>query len=304
MQHGQIGGPAAAGTAWHSDGVYTLAVAAAGAQPDQFHFAYRRLQGDVDVVARVASFTAGANAGVMIRESLDADARHAAVLVSGDKGYVFDRRTEIGAAAERADGGQGTAPGWVKLVRRGAQVEAFRSDDARAWTSIGATKLAADAEVYVGLAVSGAGTGVEASAVLDEVTITSNLELDTPQLGLPNLPPVAVLTSPGNGATFTAPATVTLTALAPDPEGRMTQVEFFANGTLARRRRVGAVSVTWSSAAAGSHSLTAVAFDADGGRTTSPPSRSPSSLARTRRRRLRSRHPPTARRSRRRRRSR
>ena len=270
MQHGQIGGPAAAGTAWHSDGVYTLAVGAAGADsPDQFHFAYRRLQGDLDVVARVASFTAGANAGVMMRESLDAEARHAAVLVSDDKGYVFDRRTEIGAAAERADGGQGTAPGWVKLVRRGAQVEAFRSDDARAWTSIGATKLVADAEVYVGLVVSGNGTGVEASAVLDEVTINSNLELDTPQLGLPNLPPVAVLTSPGNGATFTAPATVTLTALATDPEGRMTQVEFFANGTLVGADSSAPYSFTWSSVPAGSYSLTAVASDADGGRTTS-----------------------------------
>src|SRR5207244_2988942 len=42
-----------------------------------------------------------------------------------------------------------------------------------------------------------------------------------------NLPPVVALISPTNGANFAAPATVSLTALASDPDGSIAQVEFF-----------------------------------------------------------------------------
>ena len=96
-------------------GIPTVCIALPPAPPPRrapigCSFAYRRMQGDFDIAARVASSSAGANAGVMIRESLGADSRHAAVLVSSDKGYVFDRRIEIGAASERTDaGGQSSA---------------------------------------------------------------------------------------------------------------------------------------------------------------------------------------------------
>ena len=324
MEHRQIGGPDTAGTAWHSEGVYSLAAGAtAKDSPDRVQFAYRRMQGDFDLAARVASSSAGASAGLMIRESLGADSRHAAVLVSSDTGYVFDRRIEIGAAIERTDAGPGGtpastpartdrapgapastpartdrapgAPAWVKLVRRGTQVEVFRSDDGQAWTSIGSAKLETAGEVYVGLAVGSEGAGgsttpartdrapgapastpartdrapgtpAEATAVLDHVSLTA----PDPGAGLlPNLPPVVSLTSPGSGATFTAPATVTMSALAVDPELRLTEVEFFANGTLVGADSSSPYAFTWSSVAAGSYTLTAVASDADGGRATS-----------------------------------
>ena len=42
--------------------------------------------------------------------------------------------------------------------------------------------------------------------------------------------PTVRLTSPANGATFTAPATIAMTANASDPEGQLTRVEFL-NGT-------------------------------------------------------------------------
>ena len=60
-----------------------------------------------------------------------------------------------------------------------------------------------------------------------------------------------------------------MTATAVDPEGRMARVEFY-NGT-ARLQSDSAApySFTWSSAPAGTHALKAVAYDLDGGSTTS-----------------------------------
>jgi len=46
----------------------------------------------------------------------------------------------------------------------------------------------------------------------------------------PNVPPVAVLTSPETGAVYTAPATVTLSATAGDADGNIRDVTFYANG--------------------------------------------------------------------------
>ena len=268
MRHRNIGGTIKGGAAWQSEGTYTLSAGgvAKGDTPDQFHFAYRRLQGDIDVVARVTSLTEGANAGVMIRESLAADSRQAAVVVSGKSGYTFTRRTEIGAASEPADGGPGGIPAWVKLARRGPEVEVFRSSDGVTWTSIGTASIGTS-EVYAGLAVSS--EGADATAVLDQVSIEAAADLTAGLLPGLNLPPLVTLTSPGNGATFTAPATITMSALATDPELQMARVEFYANGTLVGSDASSPYSFTWSSAPAGSYSLTARAFDADGAQTTS-----------------------------------
>ena len=47
-----------------------------------------------------------------------------------------------------------------------------------------------------------------------------------------NVPPIVTLTSPANGATLTAPATVALGATASDPDGTVRDVTFYANGSV------------------------------------------------------------------------
>src|SRR5688572_1614750 len=66
---------------------------------DGFHYAYRTLTGDGEIVARVASvdyLDAWSKAGVMMRESLSANARHAFMLISAGKGAAFQRRPWTG----------------------------------------------------------------------------------------------------------------------------------------------------------------------------------------------------------------
>jgi glucose/arabinose dehydrogenase len=81
-----------------------------------------------------------------------------------------------------------------------------------------------------------------------------------------NAPPTVAITSPTNGASFTAPAQITITATASDSDGSVTNVAFFDGTTLLGQTNNTPYAVT-STFAAGTHSLTAVATD-DGGLST------------------------------------
>jgi chitinase len=84
-----------------------------------------------------------------------------------------------------------------------------------------------------------------------------------------NTAPVVSITSPAAGATFTAPATVTIQATASDADGSVAKVEFFNGGTSLGAVTASPYTVTWSNVAAGSYSITAVATDNAGATTTS-----------------------------------
>jgi hypothetical protein len=86
-----------------------------------------------------------------------------------------------------------------------------------------------------------------------------------------NAAPSVSISSPAGGATFTAPANVTVTAAASDSDGTIASVAFHANGTLIGTAATSPYSVTWTSVAAGSYSLTATATDNLGATTTSAP---------------------------------
>ena len=82
--------------------------------------------------------------------------------------------------------------------------------------------------------------------------------------------PSVSLTSPANGATFTAPATVSLAASASDADGRVTKVEFYNGATRLATDTTSPYSYSWTGVAAGSYSLTARATDDLGAVTVSP----------------------------------
>jgi hypothetical protein len=84
-------------------------------------------------------------------------------------------------------------------------------------------------------------------------------------------PPTVTLTQPSNGATFTAPATVTLAATASDVDGTVAKVEFFNGSTKLGEDATAPYSFTWSGVGAGSYTLTAKATDDSGATTTSAP---------------------------------
>jgi Big-like domain-containing protein len=87
-------------------------------------------------------------------------------------------------------------------------------------------------------------------------------------LPLPNIPPAVTLTAPAAGATFTAPASVTISANALDADGTITLVEFFAGGSLIGTRTAGPYSIVWNNVPAGTYAITGRAFDSAGASTT------------------------------------
>ncbi len=87
--------------------------------------------------------------------------------------------------------------------------------------------------------------------------------------GTTNQSPTVALTSPAAGATFSAPATVTLSANAADADGTVSGVAFYQGTTLLGTDTSAPYNFTWSNVAAGSYTLTAVATDNAGAVTTS-----------------------------------
>lgn len=257
-----VGAPAVRGSTSVTQGTYTVSGAGANIfnQSDEFHFAYQPISGDVDIKVRVASVERvrdWSKAGVMIRESLAANAAHASMFVSAAKGYAFQRRPQTNALTEHSEGGSGTAPGWLRLVRTGSLFEAFRSTDGVNWVSVGSDVIPMNDDVVIGLAVNSYDVSRAAKAVFDNLTITQ-------AAGTANKPPSVVISSPTPGATIAAATPVTIAATASDPDGTITGVEFYVNTTLVTRDTTAPYTATVSSLTTGTSTLKAVATDDKG----------------------------------------
>jgi hypothetical protein len=85
-----------------------------------------------------------------------------------------------------------------------------------------------------------------------------------------NQPPTVSITSPANNSSFTEGASITITASASDPDGSVSQVQFFANGASIGIDNTAPYSVNWT-VPLGTNTLTAVATDNQGASTTSSP---------------------------------
>jgi hypothetical protein len=88
-----------------------------------------------------------------------------------------------------------------------------------------------------------------------------------------NQPPAIAISAPANGALFTAPTNLAITASATDPDGTVTKVEFF-DGTAKLGEDTNGTdgwSLPWSNVSIGAHTLTARATDNGGAAANSAP---------------------------------
>jgi regulation of enolase protein 1 (concanavalin A-like superfamily)/uncharacterized protein (DUF2141 family) len=254
-----VGTTGVQGNSSYSNGTFMIQGAGADVwgSADALQYAYLPMSGDGSITARVATISGQASwvkAGVMIRESLSPSSAQAFILTSVSKGMAFQRRTSDGGISVSTAGSTSTAPRWVKLTRAGDVITAYESSDGSTWTTVGSDSFTMPANVLVGLAVSSHIYGTLATATFDAVATTA----------MPNKPPTISMTSPANGASFAAPASITMTATASDPENQLTKVEFYNGSTLLGTDTAAPYSFTWSSVAAGTYSLTAVAYDGGG----------------------------------------
>jgi regulation of enolase protein 1 (concanavalin A-like superfamily) len=267
MSTRDIGSPSITGSMTYSAGVYTIKGAGVDiwGTSDQFRFVYQQITGDVDIVARLKSIqdsNAWAKAGVMIRESLNANARNAMAVLSAGKGYSFQWRLDTGGLSDYTRTNTGAAPGWIRLKRTGYQIQAYRSADGASWTSIGVQTVPMADTVYVGLAVTSHNSSQLTTAVMDQMKVTAS----SPAV---NQPPSITLTSPSASSSFLPGTSISLAANASDPEGRLSRVEFYVGSTRVASDTTAPYSATWATSVLGSYIVKAIAYDADGGVTTS-----------------------------------
>jgi hypothetical protein len=167
-----------AGTAAYSNGVFTLSASGQWIfnTADGMHFAYQPLNGDGTIVARVLSASGSQypQAGVMIRETLNAGSTHAFMEYEpypSAEMYFVDRPS-TGAITSDVGAAIPALPYWVKLVRSGRNFSGYISADGVNWVQVGTTQSIAMAQsVYIGLAVSADNNSAVVTASFDNVAI-------------------------------------------------------------------------------------------------------------------------------------
>jgi hypothetical protein len=89
------------------------------------------------------------------------------------------------------------------------------------------------------------------------------------RMKLTNSPSLVSVTLPAEGARFRQGRPIVIEAYASDPDGTITNVEFFADSSKIGDATLRPFSVNWSNAPPGNHVLTAVAYDNYGTNVTS-----------------------------------
>ena len=263
---GDVGSPASRGSASASNNTFTVVGAGlgVGGTSDQFQFVYQPMTGDAQLVAWLGNLQAtdsSAKGGVMIREALTGPAAHASAFVTGSGGFAFDRRTTAGGASAETNGSGGNASGWLKIVREGSLFSAFESQDGSQWTLIGTDTVLMPATVFVGLAVTSHNATATATGTF------ANVAISTPTVT--NKPPTVSISVPTSAAGYAAPASLVINAAASDSDGSVVRVDFYANGQPVGSDVSTPYSATWSNVPAGTYTLTAVATDNGGATATS-----------------------------------
>jgi regulation of enolase protein 1 (concanavalin A-like superfamily) len=174
---GDIGTVSPAGSASFASGTYTVKGSGADIYDvaDAFQFVRQQRTGDFTITARVASLgntNAFAKAGVMIRETLAANAKNAFMTLTPSSGAKLTTRTAVGGTTLVTTVAGFAPPNWVRLQRQGTSFRGYVSSNGTTWTQVGATAtISMAASVYVGLAVTSHSNGTLTTATFTNVAV-------------------------------------------------------------------------------------------------------------------------------------
>ncbi|HON93347.1 MAG: discoidin domain-containing protein [Phycisphaerae bacterium] len=153
---------------------------------DEFRFAFKQLNGNGTLVAKVESLdntNEWAKAGVMIREDLTAGSRFAAVYATPGQGVRYQARL-ISLGAATSDTAIATdeqkalkIPVWIKIERSGTSFNCFYSTDGTKWTAMtwNPQSINLSSTVYIGLAVTSHNTAAMATAQYSNISFTGTV---------------------------------------------------------------------------------------------------------------------------------
>jgi regulation of enolase protein 1 (concanavalin A-like superfamily) len=169
-------------------GTYTMTGAGSNiwGQADEFHFAFKELNGDGSITVRVEGISANPphgdpRIGVMIRDSLDPNAANALLFIEPDPRTRLTQRVQVAGnttdVAVAADVGK--APTWLRLTRQGFAFKAEGSDNGTTWAPLLAAgseaSIAMTDPVYLGLVVCSHASGQFIEATFSNVKTTGQV---------------------------------------------------------------------------------------------------------------------------------
>ena len=131
----------------------TQGVGIVGGNADAFGFTYGLASGDVSVTARMEGGW-GPKAGVMIRESLEPDAKMVLMKVGDTGGRLggMEFRTSTGGGMAGIGGNRYTwRPAWFRITRSGNTFTAYESSNGGEWFEVGNVTIEMGSNSYVGL---------------------------------------------------------------------------------------------------------------------------------------------------------
>jgi len=171
-----VGAVGASGSASYTGGTFTVTGSGADiwGTADELRYVYQSASGDCSVTARVASVqntSLSAKAGVMIRETLNANSTFAAAYLTPQNLAKFEYRATSGGSAANNNLTATTIPYWVRVTRVGNTFSAYRSTDGSTWSQLGTSvTITMGINVFIGLPVCSHADGTLCTSSFTNVT--------------------------------------------------------------------------------------------------------------------------------------
>jgi hypothetical protein len=109
----------------------------------------------------------------MIRQSLDAGAANAFMMLTPGNGPGFQSRANMGGPTSYAPGRWATSPHWLKLTRSGNVITGSTSTDGANWTVVSSQTLSMSSSILVGLAVTSHNNSTANTSSFDNVQVNA-----------------------------------------------------------------------------------------------------------------------------------
>jgi regulation of enolase protein 1 (concanavalin A-like superfamily) len=146
-----------------------------GSTQDSFHYVYKKMSGDGVMTARVSLPSPYSGAGLMMRETLDNNAKEISILLSPtpdtSRALMLVRNSTAGDTFNLASANSPSTTYWLRLVRTGNVFTSYSSQDGITFTPVQSITVPMNQEIYVGLAnVANANRFYMLSSTFDNVT--------------------------------------------------------------------------------------------------------------------------------------
>lgn len=155
-----------------------------GGRNDEFHFAYAPMTGEGTITARIVRPMSSqwTKPGVMMRESLAADSRHASVLLLPHWSGALVSRSEKGGdttttgtkhlgRAHIIKKNRLSTPYWVRLIRFRNRFTGYMSANGHDWRELGSVEIPMGGTFYVGMPACSQLSNVTTTVTYDSVSI-------------------------------------------------------------------------------------------------------------------------------------